>query len=195
MNRLDNVTADLSQDRLWNSTVKALDNGDFSWLEELLTHNHNASIVDLLEANGNPKQETDEAFTWACFTGRTLEAEILLDKGTDPAAGFKTGLTGFHWAANRGNFETVTMLIKRGAPLEQVNMYGGTVLGCALYSAVHEPRERHAEIIGALIKAGAEIETGTLEWWNNQDIQSPGTKKKVADSLVSAAIKRPKDNR
>ena len=41
---------------------------------------------------------------------------------------------GFHWAANRGNPETVELLIERGAPLEQKNMYDGTVL--SLHSVV-----------------------------------------------------------
>jgi ankyrin repeat protein len=180
------ITAALSKEKLWLQTVKALDGGDFSLLNELLTKT-NASVIDLLEANGEPVEEMSEAFAWACFTGRTREAEILLDKGVDPAAGFKTGLAGFHWAANRGNLETVNMLIDRKAPLEQVNMYGGTVLGCAFYSAVFEHRDSHAAIIEALIAAGARIEDGTLEWWNAQDIPSAETKSRVVEILRRAS--------
>src|SRR5688572_6391677 len=125
----------MSNEELWERTAKALVGGDFTVLDELLTE-HNASIVDLLEANGEPVDAMKEAFAWACFTGRTVDAEALLDKGVDPAASDKTGLSGPHWAANRGNIETVKMLVRRNVPLEQLNMYGGTVLGQALWSAV-----------------------------------------------------------
>jgi hypothetical protein len=36
-------------------------------------------------------------------------------------------------------------------------MYGGTVLGCAVWSAVYEPRPDHAPIIEALLEAGADV--------------------------------------
>lgn len=182
---LPDIPSDLSRDELWRRVAKALDAGDFSWLEKLLTVN-SVSIIELLEENGEPVEYMNEAFAWACFTGRTRDAETLLDKGVDPAAGFKTGLAGFHWAANRGNLGTVKMLIEREAPLEQVNMYGGTVLGCALYSAVYEHLSSHAEIIEALIDAGAVIERGTLDWWEKQSVPSHETKKRVAKMLISA---------
>lgn len=179
---LPDIPTDLSRDELWLRAAKALDAGDFSWLEKLLTAN-NVTIIELLEENGKPVEQMNEAFAWACFTGRTRDAETLLEKGIDPAAGFKTGLAGFHWAANRGNLETVKMLIGHDAPLEQVNMYGGTVLGCALYSAVYEHRASHAEIIVALIDAGAMIVSGSLEWWENQNVPSAETKERVATAL------------
>jgi hypothetical protein len=181
---ITDISTPLSPDDLWCLTVKALDNGDFTWLGELLTA-QNASIISLLEAHGEPEAYMNEAFTWACFEGRTADAETLLDKGVDPAVGIKTGLAGFHWAGNRGQLETVKMLIERKAPLEQVNMYGGTVLGCALYSIVHEIKDTHAEIIKLLVDAGAKIEPGTLEWWENQNV--PGeTKGIVTDTLRRA---------
>jgi ankyrin repeat protein len=84
-------------------------------------------------------------------------AEFLLNQGVDPAAGMGTGLSAFHWAANRGNLDTVKLLIERKAPLEQRNMYDGTVLGCTVWSAVWEPRVDHVAIIEALLDAGANI--------------------------------------
>ncbi|MEQ1762198.1 MAG: ankyrin repeat domain-containing protein, partial [Pyrinomonadaceae bacterium] len=154
-------------------------------LNELLTE-QNASIIDLLAANGEPVEAMNEAFAWACFTDRTVEADILLKKGVDPAAGDKTGLSGFHWAASRGNVETVRMLIRRNAPLEQLNMYEGTVLGQTLWSAVNEAREGQAEVIETLIEAGAQLEHGTLEWWEKQDVPSAETKTRVANALRNA---------
>lgn len=49
------------------------------------------------------------------------------------------------------------MLLRRGAPLEDQNMYGGTVLGCAVWSAIYEPKEDHVTIIEELLDAGADV--------------------------------------
>lgn len=92
------------------------------------------------------------------FFGRTSVAEFLLTQGVDPADGTSTGLSAFHWAANRGNLDTVTLLIERRAPLEQKNMYGGTVLDCVVWSAINEPRVDHVAIIEVLLAAGANID-------------------------------------
>ena len=173
----------MSLDELWRLTARplrmAISHGSVN-----CSSSQNTSIVPLLEINGEPEEYMNEAFTWACFEGRTEDAEILLNKGVDPSAGFKTGLAGFHWAVNRGHTETVKMLIERQAPLEQVNMYGGTVLSCALYSIVHENKDTHAEIIELLVKAGSKIEKGTLEWWKDQDVSSIEDKRRVAEALA-----------
>jgi ankyrin repeat protein len=116
-------------------------------------------IVDWYE-NGyfdNEPKALAEAFTCACFLGRTSVADFLLTQGVDPAAGTSTGLSALHWAANRGNIDTVKLLIERKAPLELKNMYGGTVLDCAVWSAINEPRVDHIAIIEALLAAGANI--------------------------------------
>ncbi len=176
-----------SQQNLWQRTTDALEHGDFTLLDDLLSAKK-VSIIDLLEANDASPEMMNEAFAWACFNGRTAEAEALLDRGADPAKSDKTGLSGFHWAANRGHPDTVRMLIRRGAPMEQVNAYGGTVLGQTLWSAVNEHRDGQAEVIEDLIAADAEIEPGTLKWWNEQPVPSAETKTRVADALHRAAI-------
>lgn len=175
----------MSNEELWERTATALNRGDFTLLDELLT-GHDASIIDLLEANGEPVDAMNEAFAWACFTDRAGDAERLLDKGVDPANSDKTGLTGFHWAASRGNVETVRMLIRRNVPIEQLNMYGGTVLGQTLWSAVNEVRDGQAEVIELLINGGAQIEQGTLQWWNDQNVPSAETRSRVANALREA---------
>ena len=170
---------------LWQKAAQALDAGDFSWLDDLLKR-EGVSIVDLLALNGDPVEYLSEALTWTCFTGRTNEARILLDKGVDPTAGVKTGMAAFHWAANRGNVDTVRLLIECNVPLEQKNMYEGTVLNCTLWSAVHEHREQHAAIIEALIAAGAKVDDDALPWWLAQDVPSTETKIRIADALRHA---------
>lgn len=120
-------------DPVWRDAVKGLERGDFSRLEPLFDGDK-CRVVDWCE-NGYFEDEPKslaEALTCACFLGRTSVAAYLLDEGVDPAAGTGTGLSALHWAANRGNLDTVRMLIERKAPLEQRNMYGGTVLGCTI---------------------------------------------------------------
>jgi len=106
-----------------------------------------------------------------------------LDKGVDPLAGTKTGLNGFHYAASSGRPAVIRLLIGRKVPMEVRNMYGGTVFEQALWSAINEYTPDHAEIIEALIDAGAEIEPGTLEWWQGQNVPSAETKERVAAAL------------
>ncbi|HSB10091.1 MAG TPA: ankyrin repeat domain-containing protein [Blastocatellia bacterium] len=149
----------------WRDALQGLARGDFSRLEPLFDkhsslHGDKSRIVDWYQRgyfDGEPKALA-EALSCACFLGRTSIAEFLLDEGVDPAAGTSTGMSAFHWAANRGNLDIVKMLIERKAPLELRNMYGGTVLGCTVWSAINEPRPNHLAIIEALIDAGANIE-------------------------------------
>lgn len=172
----------MSDEELWDRTAIALDRGDFTLLDELLT-DQQTSIIGLLDSNGWPPAEAHEAFAWACFNGRTSDADEILNRGIDPAKSNKTGMPGFHSAASRGHVDTVRMLIRRKVPMEQLNMYGGTVLGQTLWSAVNEPHAGQAEAIEALIDAGALVEPGMLEWWEKQDVPSPETKCRVADVL------------
>ena len=154
-----------NNDPIFRTAIRDLEGGSFSRLEPLfrnLASSSHAScqIIEWYDL-GYFKNETkalNEAFTCACFNGHTKVAKFLMDRGVDPLAGFGTGMNGFHWAANRGQLETVKLLIERKVPMEVENMYGGTVLGCTVWSAVHEPRGNQVEIIEALLGAGAKIE-------------------------------------
>jgi len=161
--------------------------GDFSALEEAVggPEEFDASIVEWYEKGyfTDEPETLAEVFSAACMLGHPRAAAFLLDRGADPAAGIRTGLNGFHYAASSGRLEVVKLLIARKAPMEIRNMYGGTVLEQALWSAVNEHRESHGAIIEALIEAGAYIEPGTLDWWNEQDVPSLKTKAYVAQIL------------
>jgi hypothetical protein len=119
-------------------------------------------VKDLL--HGADKVQIEQAFINACARGHNSICEFLLDHGVDPASQANSGQTGFHYAAHSGQLETVKMLIARKAPLEEVNMYGGTVLGQALWSAFNEPHKNHPAIIEALIVAGAKVEPEWNKW-------------------------------
>ena len=154
-----------TNDPVWGDAVRGLERGDFSHLEPLFDKHPSVDgdkcrIVDWCEKGyfDHEPKALAEALTCACFLGRTGVADFLMTRGVDPAAGTGTGLSAFHWAANRGNLDTVNLLIERKAPLEQRNMYGGTVLDCAVWSAINEPRVDHIAIIETLLAAGANIE-------------------------------------
>jgi hypothetical protein len=154
-----------SEDPLWLDALNGLERGDFSRLAPLFDQppspgGDKCRIIEWYEQRyfDNEPKALAEALTCACFLGRTDVADFLLTQGVDPAAGTGTGLSGFHWAANRGNLDTVKLLIERKAPLEQENMYGGTVLACAVWSVIQEPSADHPPIIESLIAAGAKID-------------------------------------
>src|SRR6185369_4503060 len=94
-----------------------------------------ASLIPLPAETNDAKLLVEEAFIYACQYGHNDVCEFLLDQGVDAASQAGVGQTGLHYAAHHGQLETVRMLIKRNAPLEVKNMYGGTVLGQALWSA------------------------------------------------------------
>lgn len=61
--------------------------------------------------------------------------EFLLDYGVNIAA--SDGMTALHWAAANADVAMVRVLLARGAPLEALNEYGGTVLSSTLWFAYH----------------------------------------------------------
>jgi hypothetical protein len=150
-----------TDDALFREAVQGLRRGDFSRLAPLFEdrppERRPCRIIEWYNRGYFAVEPTAlaEALTCACFLGRTGVAEFLLDRGVDPAAGAGTGLNAFHWAANRGQSEAVRLLIRRKAPLETRSMYGGTVLGTAVWSAINEPRPDHLIIIEELLVAGA----------------------------------------
>jgi len=121
--------------------------GDFSDLEPHLSRER----MEPLDAPA-----LAEALTCAAWLGRVDLVEWLLARGVDPAGGNATGMSALHWAANRGQIDAVRLLLNAGAPLETRNMYGGTVLGQTVWSAINEPRPGQLEAIAMLLDAGAD---------------------------------------
>lgn len=177
-------------DDLWPKARVALERGNFSQLENILggPEGFDTQIIDWKERGffDSEPEALAEVFTCACMLGRIDITRNLLDKGVDPIAGIKTGLNGFHYAVSGGHLEIVKLLIERKVPIEIDNMYGGTVFGQSLWSAVNEYKASHAAIIEALIDADAEIEPGTLEWWEKQNVPSAEAKTRVAKALGKA---------
>ena len=147
--------------------IAGLRSGDFSRLAPLFgpatDDADDAAAVPIIDwcASGAFDAAPDalaEALTCASFLGRTRVIAYLLDRGVDVAAGRATGLDALHWAVNRGQLAAVRLLVERGAPLETRSRYGGTALGTAAWSAVHEPRAGHLAVIALLLEAGAKAD-------------------------------------
>ena len=156
---------DDADDPLFRDAIQGLRRGDFSRLAPLFDdgpppEGRPCRIVAWYDDGcfDDDPAALAEALACACFLGRTGVARFLIDRGVDPAAGTATGSNAFHWAADRGNLDTVRLLIERGAPLEAETMYGGTVLGATVWSMIHETRADHAAIIEALVRAGARLD-------------------------------------
>jgi len=146
----------------WDDALQGLRRGDFSRLDSLFqsAKGSRPQIIGWIEQGRfrGHDRELAEAFTCACFNGRTDVAEYLLSRGIAPSGGANTGLDAIHWAVNRGQLEAVRLLIRHKVPLESRSMYDGTVLGTAIWSAINEPRADHLTIIEELLAAGARVQ-------------------------------------
>ncbi|MCU1284666.1 MAG: Ankyrin [Acidobacteriales bacterium] len=103
------------------------------------------------------KLQMEDGFCWACQFGHINTVELLLDKGVDISADGDTGQTGLHMGVIGTHLDIINLLLKRGASLETKNSYGGTALGQATWSAIHDPTIDYAPVIQRLLEAGADI--------------------------------------
>ena len=180
-------------DELWKQAVKDITDGNYTRVQKTLGggDGFDTQIIDWFN-RGQFEDQPEvlvETVTCASFLGRSKIVAHLLDNGVDPVAGMRSGMNGFHYAASCGQLEVVKVMIERKVPMEIVNRYGGTVLGQALWSAIHEHEKTHAELIEALISGGAKIHPDTLAWWAQQDVPSSETKARVTIALRRALEK------
>jgi hypothetical protein len=109
-------------------------------------------------AESATKDQLEKALIMAARFGTYEILEYLLDRGVDVAA--SDGMTALHQAAGRGNLPMIELLLRRGAPLEAKNVFGGTVLASTLWFAFNvSPSEferiDYPAVIDALRAAGA----------------------------------------
>lgn len=172
---------------LFQYAIAALWRGDFTALENAVggPDTFDDQIKTWLDAGyfDYEPETMAEAFAAACMLGHPEAAAHFLDAGVDPYTGMRTGLAGFHYAASSGRLNVIKLLVDRKIPMEVENMYGGTVLGQALWSAINEHTDDHAEIVETLINGGAYVWPDTLKWWEEHDVPSSETKKRVAEVL------------
>jgi hypothetical protein len=103
-------------------------------------------------------EQRNDGFLYACGYGWSDVAEFLLEKGADLKAERGDGQTPLHMAVIGGHVEMVKLLLRHQAPLEAVNVYGGTMWGQTLWSAAHggDP-DVYISILELLAAAGARI--------------------------------------
>ncbi len=178
---------DDSRPILFQYAIAAMDMGNFTALESAVggADKFDTQIREWFEKGyfDTEPETLAEVFSAACMLGYPRTAEYLLDNGVDPLAGIKTGLNGFHYAASSGRLEVIKLLIDRRVPMEVENMYGGTVFGQAIWSAVNEYTPDHAEIVERLVEAGAVVDDGYIEWWDEQTVPDETTKDRIANVL------------
>jgi ankyrin repeat protein len=91
-------------------------------------------------------------------------AGYLIDRGADPGESVN-GMGPLHMALLGGHLATIRLLIERGAPLEERNIYGGTPLGMALWAISHreqvhtwpEKKVDDLAVIETLVSSGAQV--------------------------------------
>jgi len=128
--------------------------------------------------------QMQRGFLWACEYGRDAVVEFLLHRRVPLETQAGTGQTAHHWAVIGGQVDTIKLLLDRGAQPEAKNAYGSTALGQALWSALHaDAGIDYLPVIETLLKAGAQIEAGTVAWITRQKTASPSLKQHIADAV------------
>ncbi len=95
----------------------------------------------------------------ASWLGRSEAVQLMVELEFPIDAFGPERMNALHWAAWRGDAQLVDFLVSRGAALEIVHGYGGTVLGCAVYASMHSPFEGDfPAVVRRLLDAGAKVE-------------------------------------
>jgi hypothetical protein len=116
------------------------------------------SIVSAIPAW--PQQATPadkaEALSEAARKGDAAAVKALLDAGVDVNTKYRYDRTALSFACDRGNVEVVKLLLDRGADINAKDtFYGATALTWAASPAMGR-KPQHAEIVGLLLKHGAQ---------------------------------------
>jgi hypothetical protein len=130
------------------------------------------------------REDLQRGFVWACGYGHEDVVEFLLRHGADLEDDAGSDEPPLHMAVVGASLSIVKLLIARGAPLEQLNGYGGTPLGQAGWSFVNgDPDHDYVPIFDALLAAGAHIEDGWLAWLERQEGRPAEQKSRIAEML------------
>ena len=125
--------------------------------------------------------EIERGFVWACEYGRNEVVAYLLERGISANTRGNTGQTALHWAVIGAQTETIPILLAKGADLEARNTYGGTVLGQALWSAIHGGKKADfMPVINLLLKSGAAVDAEMQRWLDQQEGVSPEVKQRIS---------------
>jgi ankyrin repeat protein len=108
-----------------------------------------------------PSDKAD-ALSAAARRGDAAAVAKLLDEGVDVNTKYRYGVTALFYAADHGHLEVVKALLARKAEVNiKDTFYGATPLTWAAGPA-QKRKPEHAEIVGLLLKAGAQGKDGAL---------------------------------
>ncbi len=128
------------------------------------------------------KRQLQAGFLWACMYGHEDVVDFLLEHGADFRDTAGTGATGLHWAAGGGHIGIVKRLLELGSPLEEMNRWGGSVLGHAGHGFEHDiSKVDFIPTFEALLRAGAKIQGPWLEWIGKLKNRSATEKARAAE--------------
>ncbi len=103
-----------------------------------------------------------DALWEAARKGDAAAVTAALDAGVDVNTPFRYGATALSYACDRGHLEVVRVLLARGAnPNVKDSFYGATPLTWAS-SPAQARKPEHAEVVGLLLKFGAQGADGAL---------------------------------
>jgi hypothetical protein len=146
-------------------------------------------VKTFFDSNGDLKppatqQDLQRGFVWACGYGCEDVVRFLLLLGADLKDDAGSDEPPLHMAVVGASLSVINLLIARGAPLEQLNGYGGTPLGQAGWSFVNgDPHEDYVPIFDALLAGGAHLEDGWLAWLDKQKGRTVEQKARIAEVL------------
>jgi hypothetical protein len=102
------------------------------------------------------KTDRAEALSEAARKGDAAAVKTLLDEGVDVNTKYRYDRTALSFACDRGHVEVVKLLLDRGADVNAKDtFYGATPLTWAASPAMGR-KPQHAEIVGLLLKHGAQ---------------------------------------
>lgn len=106
----------------------------------------------------NSRQEIlDEAFTYACRSGRTNVLGFLLEMGANIDADPYRG-TGLIWAAANGRLETIEWLLDHGAKIDERGTFGGPSHGKGVTALHLAAGSGQTDAVKLLLARGADID-------------------------------------
>jgi ankyrin repeat protein len=128
------------------------------------------------------KKHLQGGFLWACMYGHENVVIFLIRHGADVLDPLDSGATALHRAAGGAHQSIVRLLLGRGAPLEVLNIWGGTVLEHAGWGFEHSlPGLDFAPVFETLLAAGAKIRGRWFEWIEKVKCHSAKDKRHVID--------------
>jgi len=130
--------------------------------------------------------QMEMGFIWACVYGYFTVVEYLMQKGIDINKQID-GSYGLHSAIIGAWQDIISLLLKNNASLETVNDYGGTALGCALWTIANRykmdtwPKRTIDDVrtFEQILEAGAYVEPGMADWLRKQNNVDPVVKERV----------------